>query len=97
MTRPEIKLRAVPAVVAFNNGENVARVLAKFPPAHAREYDVVVIDDGSRDDTAQHIARFDFPVVRHPENRGVGAAIKSAVRYSLDHKYDIVCILAGND
>jgi dolichol-phosphate mannosyltransferase len=86
--------RAVAAVVCYNNGGNAARTLEMVPAD--RDYDIVVIDDGSTDDTAQHIAKFDFPVVRHPQNRGVGAAIKSGIRYALDNGYDIVCILAGN-
>ena len=87
---------AVAAVVCYNNGANAARTLEKFPPANERDFDVVVIDDGSTDDTAEQIARFDFPVVRHPTNRGLGAAIKSGMRYAVDNGYEILCILAGN-
>jgi dolichol-phosphate mannosyltransferase len=89
-------LSAVAAIVCYNNGENAARTLSLVPPRGARDFDVVVVDDGSTDDTPAHLARFDFPVVRHPANRGVGAAIKSGMRYALDHGYDAVCILAGN-
>ena len=67
-----------------------------MPPRDQRDFDVVVVDDGSTDDTAEQIARFDFPVIRHEKNRGLGAAIKSGMRYALDHDYDILCILAGN-
>src|SRR5262249_8173883 len=88
------KSRAVAAIVCYNNGSNVARTLEMVPAQ--RDYDVVVIDDGSTDDTSAYIAKFDFPVVRHPQNRGVGAAIKSGIRYALDNGYDLVCILAGN-
>jgi dolichol-phosphate mannosyltransferase len=88
------KSRAVAAVVCYNNGSNVARTLELVPAE--RDFDVVLIDDGSTDDTSAYIDKSGFPVVRHPQNRGVGAAIKSGIRYALDNGYDIVCILAGN-
>ena len=88
--------KAIACVVCYNNGASAARTLASVPPPAERDFDVVVVDDGSTDDTAAQIARFDFPVVRHEKNRGLGAAIKSGMRYALDHDYDILCILAGN-
>ena len=87
---------AIATIVCYNNGANVSRTLELVPPPSERDFDVVVVDDGSTDDTASHIARFDFPVIRHPRNRGLGAAIKSGMQYALDHGYDIFCILAGN-
>lgn len=90
-------LRALAVVATYNNGQNVARVLERMPPAPLRDFDVLVVNDGSSDDTGAHVARFDFPVVQHETNRGVGGAIKSGVRYALDHGYDVVCILAGNN
>jgi dolichol-phosphate mannosyltransferase len=90
--------RTLAAIMAYNNGANVERVLARIPPKDERDYDVLVVDDGSTDDTAAYIAKFpEIPVVRHPQNRGVGAALKSGVRYALDHGYDIICVMAGND
>lgn len=88
------KARAVAAIVCYNNGANVARTLELVPAE--RDFDVVVIDDGSTDDTATYIGRSTFPTLRHEENRGVGAAIKSGIRYAIDNGHEIVCILAGN-
>lgn len=90
-------MRALVAVVAYNNGENVARTLARFPAETERSYDVIVVDDGSSDATAELIVRSGFTMLQHPTNRGIGAAIKSAVRHARDGGYDAICILAGND
>src|SRR5262245_12673894 len=87
---------AIATIVCYNNGANALQTLELVPAAGARDFDVVVVDDGSTDDTPAYIARFDFPVIRHPQNRGLGAAIKSGMRYALDHEYEFFCILAGN-
>lgn len=94
---PAKQLRCVVAMCSYNNGKNVELALSKVPPAAERDYDVVVINDGCTDDTPSYIAKFDFPVIVHPVNRGAGGAIKSAIRYARENKYDVVCVLAGND
>jgi dolichol-phosphate mannosyltransferase len=88
---------AVACIVCYNNGADVARTLERVPPAAERDFEVVVVDDGSTDDTPDHLAQFDFPLIRHPQNRGLGAAIKSGMRYALDNNYDVFSILAGNN
>jgi len=87
---------AIAAIVCYNNSANAARTLERVPPAAERDFDVVVVDDGSTDDTPAQLARFGFPVVRHEHNQGLGAAIKSGLRYAIDEGYDLFCILAGN-
>jgi glycosyltransferase involved in cell wall biosynthesis len=43
--------------------------------------ELIVVDDGSRDKTAQIVASYpDVVLVRHPVNQGYGAAIKTGFR-----------------
>jgi len=49
---------------------------------HARAFEIIVVDDGSRDDSATVLERLkpQYPtlrVIRHPQNRGYGAALRS--------------------
>lgn len=42
-------------------------------------HEIIVVDDGSNDRTAQHAIQAQARVLRHPENRGYGAAIKTGI------------------
>ena len=46
------------------------------------EYEIIVVDDGSADDTAQRAAQTGVRVLRHHRNRGYGASLKSGIAAS---------------
>lgn len=46
-------------------------------------YRIVLIDDGSADDTARQAGRFDVCVLRHAWNLGQGAALQTGIAYAL--------------
>lgn len=73
-------------VFAFDEEENVASVLGELVEwlrAHEPGAEIVFVDDGSRDRTldAAEAALAGFPhrSARHPQNRGIGAALKTGV------------------
>ena len=78
--------RFLTALPVYNEAAHVAGVLdevVKITP------DVLVVDDGSTDGTAEILAgRQDVRVVRHPENRGYGAALATAFRETLAGPWD---------
>jgi glycosyltransferase involved in cell wall biosynthesis len=57
---------------------------------------VVVVDDGSNDRTAEEARNAGSDVIVHEQNRGKGESIKSGFRYWLEHGSTYVVILDGD-
>jgi glycosyltransferase involved in cell wall biosynthesis len=51
--------------------------------------DVLVVDDGSRDDTTRVARAAGVTAVRHPVNLGVGGALQTGFRWAVRHGYDV--------
>ena len=69
-------------IPAYNEAVTLPRVLRRFKRRHPT-VPVVVIDDGSTDETAQAALRSGAIVIRHPFNLGYGAALQTGYRYAL--------------
>lgn len=76
MAAPESVTIVVPA---FNESEGIGPVVAALKAA-APWHEVLVVDDGSTDGTGAAAERAGARVVRHPYNKGNGAAVKTAIR-----------------
>jgi glycosyltransferase involved in cell wall biosynthesis len=66
-------------IPAFNEGAVIATVITALKQAGAW-HEIIVVDDGSADDTGASAREAGASVIRHPYNKGNGAAVKSGIR-----------------
>jgi dolichol-phosphate mannosyltransferase len=80
--------RFLTALPVYNEVKHVTEVLDQVVQNAG---DVLVVDDGSSDGTRELLGqRKDVTVVSHPENRGYGAALKTAFEYAIAQSYDVL-------
>ncbi|HKJ39665.1 MAG TPA: glycosyltransferase family 2 protein, partial [Anaerolineales bacterium] len=77
---------------ALNEEADIQRVIADLPTSidGIDTVQLLVIDDGSVDRTADLAQASGAQVVSHGKNRGVGAAFRSAVQFALENEADIL-------
>jgi hypothetical protein len=81
------------AIPAYNEAETIAEVVVE-----TREYadEVVVIDDGSADDTAARACDAGATVIEHDHNEGYGAALRTAFETADRRGVDHLVVLDGD-
>ncbi len=76
-------------IPAWNEERSIAAVVASCR-ASSPDFDVLVVDDGSSDDTAAIARKAGARVVSHPFNIRYGAALQTGYLYALRHGYRVV-------
>jgi glycosyltransferase involved in cell wall biosynthesis len=66
-------------VPAFNEGLSIRQLVADLQNV-TRWHEILVIDDGSSDETGEQATAAGARVIRHPYNKGNGAAVKTGIR-----------------
>lgn len=82
-------------IPAYNESMNIERVVDhlthNFP-----QYDYVVVNDGSRDDTAVICRKRGYALIDLPINLGLSGAVQAGMRYAVKEGYDAVLQMDGD-
>ena len=76
-------------IPVYNEGRVLGDVIGELLD-YNRSYHLVVIDDGSTDDTSRIARKFPVHLLVHPLNLGQGAALATGIDYALRQKADII-------
>lgn len=92
---------------AYNEEKGVGKVLDRLPQVMAQAdapFRIVVVDDGSRDRTAEVVSgfqsRLDLKLIRFEKNRGVGEVFKAGLRFIVENSASPeqdVCVVLDSD
>lgn len=87
--------RTIVVMPAFNAESTLETTLRRLPDGCCDE--VIVVDDASRDGTAEIASRLPVTLVRHEENRGYGGNQKTCYREALARGADVVVMVHPDD
>ncbi len=86
-------MKIVAIIPAYNEGQSISKVIQNVE-SHVDK--VIVIDDGSTDNTIKYAEKTDAVVIRHPHNLGKGAACRSGFYAAVKLGCDAIIMLDGD-
>jgi glycosyltransferase involved in cell wall biosynthesis len=87
--------RKLAIVPAYNEAEAIVSTIAAIHK-WAPDFDVLVVDDGSTDATAERASAAGAAVLRLPFNLGIGGAMQSGYIYALERDYEVAIQVDGD-
>jgi glycosyltransferase involved in cell wall biosynthesis len=87
-----VKMKIITIIPAYNEEASIKNVVKETLPYS----DVMVVDDGSSDQTFKESEEAGAWVIKHEKNQGKGAAIKTGFKKALDNDYDILLLMDGD-
>ena len=86
-------------IPAYNEEENILKTyksIVNYNKKNKTNYDVIVINDGSRDNTSEICHKNNIPVIDLIHNLGIGGAVQTGYRYAYYNGYDIAVQFDGD-
>lgn len=88
-------MKALVIIPAYNEGKNLVRLLDRLKE-DCPQYDVVVVNDCSSDNTVTVCKEWGIHVIDLPVNLGIGGAVQSGYRYAQYEGYDAAVQVDGD-
>ena len=86
-------------IPAYNEEKNILKVckgIYEYNKKNGTNYDIIVINDGSVDNTEKILNENNIPHVKLIRNLGIGGAVQTGYKYALENDYDIAIQYDGD-
>ncbi len=93
------KPKVILVIPAYNEEENILKTyksVMDYNNKNKTNYDVIVINDGSKDKTSLICHENDIPVIDLIHNLGIGGAVQTGYKYAYENDYDIAVQFDGD-
>jgi glycosyltransferase involved in cell wall biosynthesis len=91
---PHARLRRLVIIPAYNEADSIGPLIRDLKKGG--QSDILVINDGSTDDTEDCVQKSNVPYVSLPINLGIGGAVQTGFRYAFENHYDIAVQVDGD-
>ena len=86
-------------IPAYNEEENILNTynsIKEYNKKNKTNYDVIVINDGSKDNTEEILQKNKINHIRLIQNLGIGGAVQTGYKYAYENGYDIAIQFDGD-
>lgn len=80
-------LKTIIIIPAYNEEKSIYFIINKLTYSYP-DFDIVVINDGSTDCTADEVKKTRAKLINHPFNLGYGSTIQTGYKYAYNNDYD---------
>lgn len=93
-----VNKKIIAIIPALNEEGKIGLVVSRIKRESPVTIDeILVVDDGSRDNTRREAQDNGALVLSHDGKKGVGSAIRTGIDYALSKKYDLAIVLGGDN
>lgn len=82
-------------IPAYNEAKSIDRVVEDIS-RNAPEYDYIIINDCSTDDTLSYCRQKGYPILNLPVNLGIGGAVQTGYQYACRYGYEVAVQFDGD-
>lgn len=86
-------------IPSYNEEENVLnnyKRIIKHNEKYKTNYDVIIVNDGSKDKTEKICKENNIPYISLVHNLGIGGAVQTGYKYAYEHGYDVAVQFDGD-
>ena len=82
-------------IPAYNEADGISKLIDNLIDNYS-QYDYVIINDGSKDNTKNICAAKGYNIINLPINLGIGGAVQTGYKYAKENNYDVAIQIDGD-